>query len=311
MRTRALSTVTVFLLLLCSAAAASSATTWQLTAACGFSGVGGDLLDRGFYITNYPGSNLSQVELGYTASTGASGLWSISLTARRGAYNGQIIGSAQILTPTVPDQSSASEVLAVFDFGGAPVTPGDTITFTQTAERLSGSGGSLFFDVGTGSCSNIIETDGTVPPLDDGPTTPRRHTIGIVATQHAPTTSCIASDTVMCVDNNPGDQRFQVTVTFHHSGGISGNGQEIPLAQLGVVHGGLFWFFGPDNPEMLFKMINGCALNSRFWVFISAGTNVAFTVNVFDTATGHTATYNNPDNTAAFPVQDTNALTCP
>ena len=84
MRIRALSTLSALLLSLCCAAAAS-ATSWNLTAACGFSGEGGDLTDRGIYLTNYPGSNLSQVELRYTASSGATGLWVLSLTARRGS----------------------------------------------------------------------------------------------------------------------------------------------------------------------------------------------------------------------------------
>lgn len=127
------------------------------------------------------------------------------------------------------------------------------------------------------------------------------------------TNACIPSDTIMCVDDQPGDKRFKVTTTFHSSQGtgFSGNGQEIPLATLGVNHGGLFWFFGPDNPEMLFKMVNGCSLNNHFWVFISAGTNVAFTVTVFDTVLGDSVSYSNPDQTAALPVQDTGTLTCP
>src|SRR5260370_41190303 len=101
-----------------------------------------------------------------------------------------------------------------------------------------------------------------------------------------------------------------LTVRRHTSqaGGISGSGQEIPMAPLGVTHGGLFWFFSPDNPEMLVKMVNGCGLNSHFWVFTSAGTNVGFTVTVTDTTNGHSVAYTNPDLTAAFPVQDTRPL---
>jgi hypothetical protein len=311
MRFRALPALCSLLSLL-GAAAAASATTWQLTAACGFSGEGGDFPDRGIYLTNYPGSNLSQVELGYTASSGATGLWVLSLTARRGSFDGPIIGSTQIATPNIThDGTTGGEDQVVFDFNGAPVTPGDTITFTQTAQYIGSFSGSalIFFDSGSGPCTNVTETDGTSPPLDHF----RSATVGIIATQHTPTTSCIASDTVMCIDDSPGDQRFKVTVSFHTSqgGGISGNGQEIPMAPLGVSHGGLFWFFSADNPEMLVKVLNACALNGRFWVFTSAGTNVGFTVTVFDTANGHSKSYSNADHTAALPVQDTSALPCP
>ena len=78
-----------------------------------------------------------------------------------------------------------------------------------------------------------------------------------------------------------------------------------------MTHGGLFWFFGADNPEMLIKVIKGCTVNNHFWVFYAAGTNVGFTVTVTDTKTGHQVTYTNHDLTAAPPVQDTNALSCP
>ena len=58
-------------------------------------------------------------------------------------------------------------------------------------------------------------------------------------------------------------------------------------------------------------MLNACGVNHKFWVFITAGTNVWFSVNLLDTLTGTTKTYSNPDNTAAVPVQDTSALPCP
>jgi hypothetical protein len=307
MRLRALPTLCALLLSLCGAAAAS-ATKWNLTAGCSFNGSPGDLPDRGIYLSNYPGSNLSQVELGYQASKGATGLWVLSLTARRGSFDGPIIGSTQIATPNIThDSTTGGEDRVIFDFNGAPVTPGDTITFTQTAQYLAGGSASIFFDTGSGPCSNVTETEETTPPLD----TFRRATVGILATEQVHTASCVASDTVMCIDDFPGDQRFEVTVHFHttQGGGISGNGQEIPMAPLGVSHGGLFWFFSADNPEMLVKVIDGCAVNGRFWVFISAGTNVGFSVTVHDTAFGASHTYTNQDLNPAPPIQDTSALT--
>ncbi|HVR08364.1 MAG TPA: hypothetical protein VMW75_09970 [Thermoanaerobaculia bacterium] len=301
MKIRVLATIAIIFLFLGASAAWS--VTWQTTAFCNFNGSGGDLPDRGIYVTGYPGNNLSQVQLGYSASSGAGGLWSISLTARRGAYNGPQIGETQIATPIVP---TSGEALVVFDFGGAPVTPGETITFTQTAQPITASSGSLFFDTGKGSCPGVFETNETTPPLD----TVRRDTVGIVLTEHVLSGACIPSDTVMCIDNFPGDHRFKVTVHFHtvQGGGVSGNGQEIPMAPLGVTHGGLFWFFSADNPEMLVKVIDGCTVNGRFWVFLSAGTNVGFSVTVTDTAFGGTKTYTNNDLTPAVPVQDTSAI---
>jgi hypothetical protein len=74
----------------------------------------------------------------------------------------------------------------------------------------------------------------------------------------------------------------------------------------------MFWFFQPDNPELLVKVLNGCGVNQRFWVFYAATTNVELTMTVRDTNAGVTKTYFNPLNNPAPPVLDTSAFaTCP
>ena len=124
---------------------------------------------------------------------------------------------------------------------------------------------------------------------------------------------CTPGPTTLCIDQNAGDRRFMIQTSYHTSegGGSSGAGSAIALSSLGITEGGLFWFFGATNPEMLIKIIDGCSLSSHFWVFYAATTNVGFTVTVTDTATGHQAVYENPDQSAAPPVQDTSALSCP
>jgi hypothetical protein len=125
--------------------------------------------------------------------------------------------------------------------------------------------------------------------------------------------ACTPNATTLCIDHNSGDGRFMIQVSYHTSqgGGLSGSGNAISLSTLGVTQGGLFWFFAATNPEMLIKVLDGCALDSHFWVFFAATTNVGFTVTVTDTMTGHQTFYNNADLHAALPVQDTAALTCP
>jgi len=125
--------------------------------------------------------------------------------------------------------------------------------------------------------------------------------------------ACTPDATTLCIDQNPGDGRFMIQVSYHtvQGGGLSGSGNAIPLSSLGVTEGGLFWFFGATNPEMLIKIIDGCSLDSHFWVFFAATTNVGFTVTVTDTQTANQATYTNADKHAAPPVQDTSALACP
>ncbi len=126
------------------------------------------------------------------------------------------------------------------------------------------------------------------------------------------TFACVPGDATLCLDDQPGDRRWQLSVTFAtvQGGGHAGNGHAIPLASLGVSRGGLFWFFSADNPEMLVKLLDGCSLNQHFWVFAAAATNVGFTLTVVDTRTGRAKAYSNADRRPAPPVQDTSAFAC-
>jgi Protein of unknown function (DUF642) len=275
-------------------------------ASCPFEGSAGDFLTKGIVVQGYSGTNVGLVELGYGAS--AAGLYSITATIRRGTFDGPLVGAPQTVWVNLPN--SFTDTPVIFDFGGAPVTPGDTLTLTQG----STGPGELAFDRGgsaqgtTGACNGVYETENTVPPLS----TERRPTAGILITQNDLSGACIPSDTVMCIDNLIGDRRFKATVSFATSqgGGVSGDGQEIVEGTLGVTHGGLFWFFSQDNPEMLIKVIDGCSLNNKFWVFFSAGTNVGFTLTMTDTLTGQFHVYHNLDLMPATPIQDTSALPC-
>ncbi len=154
---------------------------------CPFSGRGGDLLDRGFYIQSYPGTNLGTVTLAYCSFTPGTG--SASLTARLGAYNGPIIGS----TATASFDLSGSvnnQTRVTYDFGGAPVPLGGVVTFAQVPL----SGPSLYYDVGVGTCPGIVETEGTSPPLDLW----RRASIGIIVTQVRALVATNAPPTLTC-----------------------------------------------------------------------------------------------------------------
>jgi hypothetical protein len=124
----------------------------------------------------------------------------------------------------------------------------------------------------------------------------------------------LASNTTLSIDDQPGDKRYTVRVAYRTSqgGGLQGDGRAVALSSVGMTHGGAFWFFSPDNPEILVKVLDGCAFNGAKWFFASAGTNVGFTVTVTDTTTGARKVYTNPDLTPALPIQDTSAFTaCP
>jgi hypothetical protein len=64
--------------------------------------------------------------------------------------------------------------------------------------------------------------------------------------------------------------------------------------------------------EAVTKVLNGCPLNNRYWVFAGGLTNVRTVISVTDTQTGATKSYINPQGVAFQPIQDTSAFaTCP
>src|SRR5208282_2421317 len=145
-----------------------SVTAATLIVSCPFGSPGGDDLSRGFYVTSYPGSNLYDVHVQYDASP--SGTYTISMTARLGAYNGPIVGSPQTVVVSLPSTTSEQDV--IFHFGGVPVPSGSTVAFTQ--QKIAGPG-TVYYNTGSGTCSGVFETNGTTPPLD----TVRRNSVGL------------------------------------------------------------------------------------------------------------------------------------
>jgi hypothetical protein len=116
-------------------------------------------------------------------------------------------------------------------------------------------------------------------------------------------TDCLTGGPTLCLN----DERFKVTVAWRTPRGVTGQGQAVQLTS----DTGYFWFFDPANVELTIKVLNGCALTNRFWVFVSGLTNVEVTVTVTDTATGQVKVYTNPQGRTFRAVLDTGAFaTC-
>jgi hypothetical protein len=108
---------------------------------------------------------------------------------------------------------------------------------------------------------------------------------GIASDQPAGGT-CVSSSFNLCLKQD----RFAIEVDWQDFSGQQGHGVAMPLTS----DTGSFWFFGPDNVELVIKVLDGRAINGHFWVFYASLSSVKFTVRVTDTATGNTATYINP-----------------
>jgi len=111
--------------------------------------------------------------------------------------------------------------------------------------------------------------------------------------------TCVPDATTLCLNK----ARFRVEAWWQTNEGL-GTGQAVALGG----DTGYFWFFNKDNVELIIKVLDGCALNSRYWVFAGGLTNVGVRIIVTDMATGLPKEYVNPIGQAFPPKQDTNAI---
>jgi len=113
---------------------------------------------------------------------------------------------------------------------------------------------------------------------------------------------CVSGGSILCMIAN----RFRVKAHWRTADGHAADAAGVQLTP----DSGYFWFFGPDNVEVTVKVLDGCGVNDRYWVFSSGVTNVEVTLTVVDTATGATKTYTNPLNQVFRSILDTNAFAC-
>ena len=113
---------------------------------------------------------------------------------------------------------------------------------------------------------------------------------------------CEPGPTTLCLNQD----RFSVFADYRTPTGDSGRGRAVELTE----DSGYFWFFAPDNVEVLVKVLNACSFADRFWVFGAGLTNVEVGIIVADSQSPifNSTAYLNPLNHAFGPIQDTNAL---
>ncbi|MEM1178141.1 MAG: hypothetical protein AAGM22_07350 [Acidobacteriota bacterium] len=116
---------------------------------------------------------------------------------------------------------------------------------------------------------------------------------------------CADGQFSLCLNN----ERFRVQVGWRDFDDRIGGGSRLDVP---VTDSGLYYFFDPDNLEMLVKVLDGCGFNNHFWVFAAATTNVEFTLIVGDTQTGAVSVHTNDLGVSAPAITDTTALAvCP
>lgn len=237
-----------------------------------------------------------------------------------------------VMTDGEDTASSASidDAIAAAVAAGVPVyTIGFGNVDEQVLQRIADETGGVFFlGVDSGDLQTILQRIGnqlasqyllewdadtidggtqsvTVGVSFQGQTASRTSSYSQAGTPCASGLLCVPNDTTLCLNQD----RFRVRVSWTDFQGNRGPGRTVQGCASD--DSGLLWFFGPENWEMLMKVLDGCGLNDHYWVFFAATTNVAYEVTVTDTLTGAQKVYTNPLGNAAPSVTDTSAFDCP
>lgn len=204
-----------------------------------------------------------------------------------------VFGAAEGCNPVAADRAGTSQ---------APLDPKLAFAADQggtTPTRLPLAGSPAIDLAPAGLCSGLDQR-GAVRPVDGDGDGVSGCDAGAVEAGSA----CQAGGEELCLGE--GD-RFRVTARWTTRDG-SGKALALPLTR----DTGAFWFFNSANLEIVLKILDGCAVNDRFWVFLTGLTNVGVEVEVRDTLSGRTWTDIHPAG-APLPTRlDTDALDiCP
>ena len=70
--------------------------------------------------------------------------------------------------------------------------------------------------------------------------------------------------------------RFRVSARFDNDGWTQAKVHPAHFGNEAVA----MYFFDQDNPELLVKILDGCAINGSYWLYVSAATDLDSTVRV-------------------------------
>lgn len=160
-----------------------------------------------------------------------------------------------------------------------PETPDSLLAASWVAEAAPAAGG-----VPSGRVRPVSAARALLPlPIRS------QETAEVPAPSLSPLTApaCAPDERTLCLLGG----RYRVEVEWHdqHNGG-SGVGRVVPASDLS----GYFWFFRPDNLELVVKVLDGTTVNGHVWVFYGALSDVEYTIRVTDTETGFEKSYTNP-----------------
>ena len=113
--------------------------------------------------------------------------------------------------------------------------------------------------------------------------------------------ACTASETALCLQG----ARYEVRANWQ-AGEQGGEAMGMPR----TADTGMFWFFNPENVELMVKVLDGCALNGHRWVLMGGLTDVGVEVTVTDSESGAARMYRNLEGTPFATMFDVAAFAC-
>jgi hypothetical protein len=157
-----------------------------------------------------------------------------------------------------------------------------------------------------GDALHVLDTNALEPDAEGDPKyyvpgvgIVKDEVLELVEVNEAP---CMPDAETLCLE----DGRFRVTVDWMTADGNGGAARAHQVTD----DAGEFWFFQPDNVELIVKALDACEPFGSYWVFAAGLTNVEVTITVTDTATDDSRTYENPQGNPFDPVLDTAAFDC-
>jgi hypothetical protein len=175
-------------------------------------------------------------------------------------------------------------------YGGALSNVEYTLTVTDTLTRAVRT-----YHNPAGQFASLADIEAFFTPILDPPPPPASP---LTVAAPTPVVGCLpvaADPTSLCL----GSGHFTVSVQFTDprtgTPGTTGAAKAVPLTS----DTGAFWFFDDSNLELMIKVLDGRAINGKFWVFYGALSDVDYTITVTRPETGEVKTYHNPRGTLA------------
>lgn len=133
----------------------------------------------------------------------------------------------------------------------------------------------------------------------------------LVGNAQAGVGACVEDATTACLV----DGQFRVTVSY------DGNGAQFVPPSVSLLSGdavrtsvtddtALFSFYGPQHFDLAVKVLEGCPVNNKIWVFAALPTDSGLVLTVEDTSNAFIRQYVSAAAAAAAPIVDTSAFDC-